>query len=240
MRTQLANTASDKINERRDTRPLTHLERIEAGDNSAVFHLAALGRVGELALAVRPGARPPLELSADLQRQPLCVADLRHVHCHVAAGGCGELTGRRGGVREERRLSLRPSVCDDCGTGGETGWAKDMGNVWSEDVSSEAFLFFGWFTGRRPRWRWPTTCGSSWRFRRVEASPPLHCEVRPTAVGVYRSGRTMMRKGAWGEGLHRGEETEEGTGAPTPPPLLFTAADESRPSSEDGGAADFA
>lgn len=115
--------------------PLTHLERIKTGDNSAVFHLAALGRVGELALAVWPGARPPLELAADLQRQPLCVPDLRHVHSHVAAGGRGELIGRRG-VRGKRRLCLRPSVSDDCGSGGETGWAKDMGNAWSGGVSS--------------------------------------------------------------------------------------------------------
>lgn len=96
--------------------------------------------MSELALAVRPRARPPLELAADLQRQPLCVADLRHVHGHVGAGGCGRLIGRRGG-RGKRRLCLRPSVCDDCGSGGgETGWAKDMGNVRSEDVSSEAVL----------------------------------------------------------------------------------------------------
>lgn len=94
--------------------------------------------MGELALAVRPGARAPLKLTADLQRQPLSVADLRHVHCHVASGRCSEQTGGRG-VREKRR----PRVCDDCGTGGETGWANDMGNVWAEDVSSKRFYTSG-------------------------------------------------------------------------------------------------
>lgn len=67
----------------------THLEWIKTGDNSAVFHLAALGRVGELALAVRPRTRPSLEFPTDLQCQPLCVPDLCHIHCHFDPDGRG-------------------------------------------------------------------------------------------------------------------------------------------------------
>lgn len=139
----------------------THLERIEAGDNSAVFHLAALGRVGELALAVRPGARPPLELAAHFQRQPLGVPDL-HVHVH---GHVGLLIGRPRGVRVRRRSCLRPGVCDECGSVEETGRAKDMRTRWSKEASSKRVVvgvFFGgfcWIVGGA--WRWPTTCSSS-------------------------------------------------------------------------------
>lgn len=72
-----------------------HLEGVKAGDDSAVLHLAALRGVGELALVVRPRARPPLELPTDLQCQPFCVPDGCHVYRHFGAGRPGRL-----GVRE--------------------------------------------------------------------------------------------------------------------------------------------
>lgn len=97
--------------------------------------------------------------------------------------------------------------------------------------------FSGGLWDRRPRWRRPTTCGSSSRCRLAEASPPLRCQMRRTAEGVYRLGRAMVKKGAWGRDC-TGEEAEEGTGAPTPPPLLLTGCRQ-KPSVFSGGAADF-
>lgn len=97
--------------------------------------------------------------------------------------------------------------------------------------------FSGGLWDRRPRWRRPTTCGSSSRCRLAEAFPPLRCQMRRTAEGVYRSGRAMVKKGAWGRDC-TGEEAEEGTGAPTPPPLLLTGCRQ-KPSVFSGGAADF-
>lgn len=59
-----------------------HLEGIEAGDYPSVLDLAALGGVGKLALVGGAGAGTPLELAAHLQREPLGVPHVRHVHRH--------------------------------------------------------------------------------------------------------------------------------------------------------------
>ena len=70
-----------------DVQCVAYLERVKAGDDSAVLHLTALGGVGELALLVGARAGAPLELSADLQSQPFCVAHMCYVHRHGSGSG---------------------------------------------------------------------------------------------------------------------------------------------------------
>lgn len=60
----------------------THLEWVKTGNDSAVFHLTALGRVGKLALVVRPRTRSSLKFPTHLQRQPLRVPHRCHIHRH--------------------------------------------------------------------------------------------------------------------------------------------------------------
>ena len=60
----------------------TYLEGVEAGDDPPVLDLAALGGVGELAFVCGTRAGAALELSAHLQREPLGVPHMCHVHRH--------------------------------------------------------------------------------------------------------------------------------------------------------------
>lgn len=208
---------NDKTQERRDTReretplrgPLTHLERIETGDNSAVFHLAALGRVGELALAVRPGARPPLELAADLQRQPLCVPDLRHVQSHVAAGGRGERIGRRG-VRGKKGacacvraflMTVGAAARRDGQRTWETCGPEGFCPDFSDGLAYHLRLILKVWLVEVPQLLVTEALGSGLRNTSAGASrrllaPQPDRRMRRTATGVYRSGRAMMKKGA--------------------------------------------
>lgn len=71
----------------------THLEGVKTSNDSAVFHLTALGRVGKLAFVVWSGASSSLEFSTHLQRQPLCVADRCHTHRHLKSARRGRLGG---------------------------------------------------------------------------------------------------------------------------------------------------
>lgn len=81
-----------------------YLEGIEAGDDSAVLHMAAPGGVGELALGVRAGAGASLELATHLQGQPFGVAAHGHADGH-----------RRGSPRPRR-------------AGGKKGWKQSRGD----------------------------------------------------------------------------------------------------------------
>lgn len=61
---------------------VVYLERVEAGDDSAVLHMAAPGGVSELALAVGPRAGAPLKLTTHLQGQPFGVPSHGHADGH--------------------------------------------------------------------------------------------------------------------------------------------------------------
>lgn len=62
----------------------SYLERVEAGDDSAIVHLTALGWVGKFAFFVTARARAPLELTTHLQSQPLGVTHSWQCHRHFA------------------------------------------------------------------------------------------------------------------------------------------------------------
>lgn len=62
-----------------------YLEGIEAGDDSAVLHMAAPGGVGELALGVRPRAGASLKFATHFQGQPFSVASHSHADGHRVA-----------------------------------------------------------------------------------------------------------------------------------------------------------
>lgn len=83
--------------------PRHYLEGVEAGDDSAVLHMAAPGGVGELALGVRPRAGAPLELAAHFQGQPLSVTSHGHADGHRRGGG--RLAGTAG-EKEEKKKKL--------------------------------------------------------------------------------------------------------------------------------------
>ena len=96
----------------------SHLEGVEAGDDTSVLHLAALGWMGELTLLVGARARAPLELPAHLQREPLGVSHVGHVHRHggrmIIRGdvGCERLRVCGDGiVHHTLQFGLTPSVC---------------------------------------------------------------------------------------------------------------------------------
>lgn len=95
-------------------RPLRHyLEGVEAGDDSAVLHMAAPGGVGELALGVRPRAGAPLELAAHFQGQPFSVTSHGHADGHrrgVAARGNGR--GKEEGGGEEEAVRAEQGVTE--------------------------------------------------------------------------------------------------------------------------------
>lgn len=74
-----------------------YLERVEAGDDSAVLHMAAPGGVGKLALGIRPRAGASLKLTTHFQGQPFGVpshghADGHRSRTHLAAA---ETDGRK-------------------------------------------------------------------------------------------------------------------------------------------------
>ena len=149
----------------------THLERVKTGNDSAIFHLTALGRVGELALAVRPRTRSSLEFPTNLQRQPLCVPDRCHVHRHFEPGRRGRLRGE--GI-QRMWLLVRPYVSNDTGTNDENEWVKDMG----KSSFLRGFVPRVWFWGEAcEAWRSPTTCGPSYESVcgcNRNPSPPCH------------------------------------------------------------------
>lgn len=58
------------------------LEGIKAGNYSSIFNLATFGGMSKFALFIGAGACPSLILSADFQRQPLCVSHGGNVQGH--------------------------------------------------------------------------------------------------------------------------------------------------------------
>lgn len=87
---------------------LSYLNTVVARGDFSILHLDVVRRVRELALAVRPAALVPLELSTHLQLQPprvLLVQQRADVEQRALAAGSAGGTARRGRGRPEAVLS---------------------------------------------------------------------------------------------------------------------------------------
>lgn len=61
----------------------SYLQWVKAGNNSPIFHLAALGWMCKLAFFIAAWTVSSLKLSADFQGQPFGVSDCRNVQRHL-------------------------------------------------------------------------------------------------------------------------------------------------------------
>lgn len=118
----------------------TALEWVKTGNDSAVFYLTALGRVGELALTVRSWTGSSLEFSTNLQRQPLCVPHLCHIYRHLEPG-------RKGRSIEIDIQQMQLCLClffsIDSGTNIEKEEVKDMGKCYFKRFFVPKVWFWG-------------------------------------------------------------------------------------------------
>lgn len=106
-----------------------YLEGIEAGDDSAVLHMAAPRRVGELTLGVRARAGASLKLATHFQGQPFSVASHGHADGHRSRSP----TPRRMGGKKKSGLSRAEVTKSDV----RKSPVKKM-----QETEAEVFLFF--------------------------------------------------------------------------------------------------